>query len=67
VTAATAPVNAGQVDTAHEGQSSGAGRRASPVEREYVHARFDGIPVLVGPELAAQLRAIRQSREPGST
>jgi hypothetical protein len=44
----------------------GAGRRASLVEQGYVRARFDGLPVLVGPEFAAQLRAIRQSPERGS-
>jgi hypothetical protein len=41
----------------------GAARGASLVERGYVHARFGGVPVLVGPELAAQLRADRQ-RQP---
>jgi hypothetical protein len=40
----------------------GAARRASLVERGYVHARFGGVPVLVGPELAAQLRADRQKQ-----
>lgn len=37
-------------------------RGASLVERGYVHARFGGVPVLVGPELAAQLRADRQKQ-----
>jgi hypothetical protein len=55
VIVATAQVNVG-----------GAGRRTSLAERGYVEARFGGLPVLVGPELAAQLRAIRQSREGGS-
>jgi hypothetical protein len=41
----------------------GAGRRAGLVERGYVHASFGGLPVLVGPELAAELKAFRQSRE----
>ncbi len=40
----------------------GAARGASLVERGYVHARFGGVPVLIGPELAAQLRADRQSQ-----
>jgi hypothetical protein len=40
----------------------GAARGASLVERGYVHARFGGVPVLVGPELAAQLRADRQKQ-----
>jgi hypothetical protein len=44
----------------------GTGRRASLAERGYVDARFGGLPILVGPELAAELRAIRQSRERGS-
>jgi len=41
----------------------GVARGASLVERGYVHARFGGVPVLVGPELAAQLRTNRQ-RQP---
>jgi hypothetical protein len=36
-----------------------ANRRASLAEQGYLPARFGGIPVLVGPELAAQLKAIR--------
>jgi hypothetical protein len=40
----------------------GAARGASLVERGYVHASFGGVPVLVGPELAAQLRADRQKQ-----
>ena len=40
----------------------GAARGVSLVERGYVHARFGGVPVLVGPELAAQLRADRQKQ-----
>jgi hypothetical protein len=43
-------------------RGGGAGRGASLVERGYVHARFGGVPVLVGPELAAQLRADRKSQ-----
>jgi hypothetical protein len=42
------------------GPDSGACRGASLTERGYVHARFGGVPVLVGPELASQLQAIRQ-------
>jgi hypothetical protein len=41
-------------------EGGGAARGASLVERGYVHASFGGLPVLVGPELAAQLRADRQ-------
>lgn len=44
------------------GGVGGAARGASLVERGYVHARFGGVPVLIGPELAAQLRADRQSQ-----
>jgi hypothetical protein len=40
----------------------GAARGASLVERGYVHASFGGLPVLVGPELAAQLWADRQKQ-----
>jgi hypothetical protein len=39
--------------------ADGAGRRASLAEQGYVHARFGGVPVLVGPQLAAQLKALR--------
>jgi hypothetical protein len=35
---------------------------ASLVEQGYVRARFGGVPVLVGPELAAQLKAIGQKQ-----
>jgi hypothetical protein len=35
---------------------------ASLVEQGYVHARFGGVPVLVGPDLAAQIKAIRQKQ-----
>jgi len=31
-------------------------------EQGYVHARFGGIPVLVGPQLAAQLKALREKQ-----
>jgi hypothetical protein len=42
--------------------SGGVARGTSLAERGYVHARFGGVPVLVGPELAAQLRAVRQEQ-----
>ena len=44
----------------------GARRGASLAERGYVRACFGGMPVLVGPELAAQLRVIgqKQPRQP---
>lgn len=64
MTAGTAPVNAGQVDTGPGDESfGGVGRGISLAERGYVHAHFGDIPVLVGPELAAQLKAIRQAPE----
>jgi len=59
----------GQVGAGSYGRGAGpdpaggvAPRGASLVERGYVHARFGGVPVLVGPELAAQLRADRQKQ-----
>lgn len=39
-----------------------AGRGTTLTERGYVHARFGGVPVLVAPEFAAQLRAIGQKQ-----
>ena len=42
-----------------EPDTNGAGRGASLAEQGYVHARFGGVPVLVGPQLAAQLKALR--------
>jgi hypothetical protein len=41
---------------------NGAGRGASLAERGYVHARFGGLPVLVAPELAARIRALREEQ-----
>jgi hypothetical protein len=70
VAAGTSPLLiTGQVgpDTKAESSGTGAGpdpgaggvrRGASLAERGYRHARFGGVPVLVGPELAAQLKAI---------
>ena len=40
----------------------GAGRGASLTEQGYVQARFGGVPVLIAPELAAQIRALREER-----
>ena len=40
----------------------GASLRTSLVEQGYVAARFGGIPVLVGPALAAQLKAPREKQ-----
>jgi hypothetical protein len=46
-----------------EATSGGGGMlRTRLVEQGYVHARFGGIPVLVGPNLAAQLKAPREKR-----
>jgi hypothetical protein len=36
--------------------------RARLVEQGYVGARFGGMPVLVGPHLAAQLTALREKQ-----
>jgi hypothetical protein len=38
------------------------GRRPSLAEQGYVHGSFGGVPILVGPELAAQLKAKRQEQ-----
>jgi hypothetical protein len=44
------------------GGDAGSPGRASLAERGFVPARFGGVPVLVGPELAAQIKAIRQQQ-----
>jgi hypothetical protein len=36
--------------------------RTRLVEQGYVDARFGGLPVLVGPQLAAQLTALREKQ-----
>jgi hypothetical protein len=49
----------------HDGGSTlgdGPGRGASLAEHGYIHARFGGVPVLVAPELAAQIRAFREEQ-----
>jgi hypothetical protein len=62
-TAGTArPVNPGRADTGHGAAGCGAGRRPSLAEQGYVHASFGGVPVLVGPELAGQLKATRNKQ-----
>ena len=35
---------------------------AGPAGREYLHARFGGLPVLVTPEMAAQIKALREKQ-----
>lgn len=48
---------------AHDGATTpgdGADRGASLAERRYVRARFGGVAVLIAPELAAQIRAVRR-------
>jgi hypothetical protein len=60
VTPAT-PVTAEAVRPVNVGPA-GPGRGTTLVERGYVHARFGGVPVLVGPELAAQLKTIRRTQ-----
>jgi hypothetical protein len=60
VIATPSPATASDVRTpASNATYPRANRRASLAEQGYLPARFGGIPVLVGPELAAQLRAIR--------
>jgi hypothetical protein len=44
------------------GRNADSSGGASLVRRGYVRARFGGVPVLVGPELAAQIKAIRQKQ-----
>jgi hypothetical protein len=44
------------------GRTADSPGRASLVQRGFVHARFGGVPVLVGPELAAQIKAVRQKQ-----
>jgi hypothetical protein len=60
--AGTVRVNAGQADAGHGAAGRGTGRRPSLAEQGYVHGRFGGVPVLVGPELTAQLKAMRQKQ-----
>jgi hypothetical protein len=70
VTSRTVPQETvGQVGAGSYGRGAGpdragggGARGTSLVERGYVHASFGGVPVLVGPELAAQLRADRQKQ-----
>jgi hypothetical protein len=62
------PATAGQAnrrptaDGGGEAGTNGAGRGSSLAEQGYVQARFGGVPVLVGPQLAAQLKALRQKQ-----
>jgi hypothetical protein len=46
----------------NDARAPGCGPRPGPslVERGYVPGHFGGVPVFVGPELAAQIKAIRQ-------
>jgi hypothetical protein len=44
------------------GGNAGAPGRASLAERGFVPARFGGVPVLVGPGLAAQIKADRRKQ-----
>lgn len=49
-------------DSPGDRAESGDARGTSLVEQGYVPACFGGIPVLVGPTLAAQLRALREKQ-----
>jgi hypothetical protein len=44
------------------GGTAGAPGRASLADRGFVRARFGGVAVLVGPELAAQIKANRRKQ-----
>jgi hypothetical protein len=59
--AATGPAGDGGVHDVR-GPGGGARHRPSLAERGYVPGRFGGVPVFVGPELAAQIKAIRQKQ-----
>jgi hypothetical protein len=71
---ATLPATAGTVsqpavDPAHcpaaDGEAApggGASLGGRLIEQGYVHARFGGMPILVGPTLAAQLKALREKQ-----
>lgn len=58
----TRQVTVGQADTGNAAAPCSVGRRPSLAERGYVHGSFGGVPVLVGPELAAQLKAMRRKQ-----
>jgi hypothetical protein len=70
MTATLPEVITGRADPGKRAESPGGGadpgscarHGASLTERGYVHGRFGGVPVLVGPELASQLKAIRQQQ-----
>jgi hypothetical protein len=59
-TAPASSVNA--TDSGPGAPHHSAGHRPSLAEQGYVHGSFGGVPVLVGPELAAQLKAMRQKK-----
>ena len=44
------------------GRNAGSPGRASLAEQGFVPARFGAVPVLVGPELAAQIKANRRKQ-----
>jgi hypothetical protein len=62
ITAHADPDNRAESFADGAGPDSGTRRAASLTERGYVHGRFGGVPVLVGPELVAQLKAIGQKQ-----
>jgi hypothetical protein len=62
ITAHAGPDNRAELLADGAGPDSGTRRGTSLTERGYVHGRFGGVPVLVGPELAAQLKAIGQKQ-----
>lgn len=50
------------IDDFEAALDEGASGAAGPVERNYLHARFGGLPVLVTPEMAAQIKAFRENQ-----
>jgi hypothetical protein len=50
------------IDDFEAALDGGVGDAPGPVERKYLHARFGGLPVLVTPEMAAQIKAFREKQ-----
>jgi hypothetical protein len=59
---ATLPVAADGAASDARTSAASAGHGAGLAERRYVRARFGGLPVLIAPELAAQIRAARKEQ-----
>ena len=50
------------IDDFEAALDGGADSAARPARQEYLHARFGGLPVLVTPEMAAQIKALREKQ-----